>query len=317
MLLRGLLVALPASLYAFCGERRSTADTCERALPAVLRVVVLQKGKQVGIASGFFIRADGTALTAYHILKPGSDIEAILDNGQVLKVKSILGHSKTDIALLKVDVPGPVPFITLGDSDQLRRGEQVIHIGNSIYSETSEIEVGYVNKLKDDTPIWLKNFTSGDLAAKDSGLSFIKTTGAPRPGFSGGPLVNLKGEAVGLISRVFVQMHQTGLQQEGACIPSNFVKSIIDQLEGRGGVERPYLGFSFTDTHAGLAVLKVQKGSPAEQSGIEVGDILYEVNSNKLKSPEDLFQTIGYKSGVSLNFKVRRQGKVQDITLKI
>jgi serine protease Do len=311
MFFRGLLIAFPATLYAFSEAKGSTADSCERALPAVFRVLVSQGGKQVGIGSGFFIRPDGTALTAYHVLKPGAELEARLDNGEVMRITSTLGHAKTDIALLKVKVPGPVPFITLGDSDMLRRGEQVIHIGNSIYSETSDIEVGYINKLRDDTPAWLKAYTKGDLAPKDSGLTFIRTTGAPKPGFSGGPLLNLAGEAVGLISRLFVKMDQFGMQQEGACIPSNFIKTIIDQLEGKGSVARPYLGFSFTDTNSGLAVLKVQKGSPAERSGIQVGDILTEANSIKLATPEDLYQVIGYKSGY-LNLKVKREGKAMD-----
>mmetsp|Transcript_34716 Transcript_34716/g.61072 ORF Transcript_34716/g.61072 Transcript_34716/m.61072 type:complete len:317 (-) Transcript_34716:20-970(-) len=316
MFFRGLLVALPASLYAFCEPKLSTADACERSLPAVFRILVSQGGRQVGLGSGFFIKPDGTALTAYHVLKPGAVLEARLDNGRTYQIKPPLGHAKTDIALIKVSVTEPVPYIPLGDSDKLRRGEQVIHIGSSIYSDTSEIEVGYVNKLKDDTPPWLKDFVAGDIAPKDSGLTFIKTTGAPRPGFSGGPLINLEGQAVGLISRVFVQMHQTGLQQEGACIPSNFVKAIIDQLEG-GKVERPYLGFSFTDTSTGLAVLKVQKGSPAEVSGLQVGDIISEANGNKLRVPEDLFQTIGYRNGVELDFTVKREGKTHDIKVKI
>ena len=94
--------------------------------------------------------------------------------------------------------------VEMGDSSLLRRGEQVLHIGNTMFSDSNDIDVGYVKKLEDDTPQWLKLHTSGDLAPPESGLNFIKTTGSVRPGFSGGPLVNMKGEVVGLISRVFV-----------------------------------------------------------------------------------------------------------------
>jgi len=295
----------------------STAEVCEGTLPSVFRILVYHplNGTLVGIGSGFFIRPDGTALTACHVIIPQHKLKVKLDNGKELEAKFLAGHHPTDIGLIKVHTQDLVIPVKVGNSDQLKRGEQVIHIGNTMFSDSNDIDVGYVNKLDDDTPEWLKSQLKGDMAPPESGLSFIKTTGSVRPGFSGGPLVNMKGEVVGLISRVFVQMHQTGPEHEGASIPINFVETIIKQLEERGQVERPYIGCSFMKVEGGLGILKVQPGSPAEASGLKVGDVLLAVNNKKMKHPEDFFKVIGYQKGVEFKLEVLRSQKTINLTI--
>jgi len=115
-----------------------------------------------GIGSGFFIRPDGTALTAFHVIVPHSKLIAKLDNGDEFPVTWVNGHRDTDIALIRVTGMKNNPHLELGNSDLVRRGDQVLHVGNTMHSDTTDIEFGYVNKLKDDTPLWLQPYIQGD-----------------------------------------------------------------------------------------------------------------------------------------------------------
>ena len=322
---RKLIRLTPLTLYLSysCAEepprQLSTADVCDKVLPSVFRIILYHPQSSntiIGIGSAFFIKRDGTALTAYHVLTQNARAVARLESGEELEIEKIKGHSLTDIALIKVKVKKPVPVIELGDSNNVRRGEQVMHIGNTVFSDSNDIDVGYVNKLQDDTPDCLKQYIQGDPAPPDSGLNFIKTSGSVRPGFSGGPLVNMYGQAVGLISRCYVQMHPTGVQNEGASIPINFVKSIVKQLEISGKVERPYVGLSFTPHDPGLGVVKVQPGSPAEKAGLKVGDIILEANGKLMRTPEDFYKAVGYTIGVVLNVKALRDKQYIEVIIR-
>ena len=295
----------------------STADICEKILPSIFRIICIHPQTQEiqGVGSGFFIKKDGTGLTASHVLSPNHSFIAKLDTGEECSLKILNTHPLSDIALVKVKTTHPVPFLQLGDSEKNRRGEQVIHFGNSLYGTTTEIDVGYINKLKDDTPKWIDVHTNEKTDSMKSGISYILTSGSVRPGFSGGPLVNMNGEVIGLINRLYIRNQYPVQEHEGASVPINIVKSVIKQMELSGNVKRPYLGLSFTPSNPGLAIVKVQPGSPAERAGVKVGDILLTANSKAINNLEDLYAEIGFQIGIVIEFKVLRRAEQLILTV--
>jgi serine protease Do len=295
----------------------TTADVCEKVLPSVFRIISKHPATYdvQGVGSGFFIKKDGTGLTAHHVLYPKSILIAKLDSGEECPIEILNSHPLTDIALVKVKVQNPVPYLNLGNSDLNRRGEQVVQFGNTIFGTSTEISVGYINKLKDDMPKWVEIQTNENLESSRSGIKYIMTSGSVRPGFSGGPLVNMKGEVIGLISRLYIKAQSNLQDSEGASIPINIVKGVIKQMEISGTVKRPYLGISVSINYPGLAIVNVQNGSPAQKYGLKVGDIILSVNGKPINSSEDLFSEIGFKIGVILELKILRN--TEEIFIKL
>lgn len=289
-------------------EYKSTADVCEKVLPSVFRIHGNDGNTTISVGSGFFIRPDGTGLTAAHVVSKNLSYHAKLDSGQEYPMKILNSHPLSDIALIKVQAPTPVPYLTLSDSSKARRGEQIIHYGNTIFGSSTEIDVGYINKLFDDTPKWVEIQMTENIESFKSGIQYIITSGSVRPGFSGGPLVNMKGEVVGLIARLYIRGQGPSMEHEGASIPSNVVKGVIKQLELSGKVQRPYIGLSFVNHNPGLAVVKIQSGSPAEKAGLKIGDVVLTVNGRNVNSNEDILTVIGYNIGIILDMKINRDG---------
>lgn len=290
----------------------STADVCERMLPSVFRIVLLDPntGSHAGVGSGFCIRPDGTSLTAYHVINNSAQLLAKFDNGEKCPVKVISGDEATDIAIIKVS---PRPPAKLGSSALLRRGEQVIHFGNTMASDSVDIDVGYINKTRDDIPVWMRQNVQGDVKKPTSGLTFILTQGSARPGFSGGPLVNMSAEVIGLISRMYMHFDGTVLHHEGASIPIDFVMQVVESLERHGRLEKPYVGISFKPIEQGLALLVVQPGSPAAQGGLQVGDLVVEMNGVSMRTQDDFYHVLGYRKHAELKIKVQRGRKTLDL----
>lgn len=132
----------------------TTADICEKVLPSVFRIMVSspKSNRLVGLGAGFFIKPDGTAITAYHVLGPQYLLTAKLDNCDELDCKLLHYHKQTDIALIKVNVNREVACVELGDSDKLRRGQGVIHMGATYTSNFNDFDIGWVNRLNIQTP---------------------------------------------------------------------------------------------------------------------------------------------------------------------
>lgn len=292
----------------------STADVCERMLPSVFRIVLVDSvtGKYAGVGSGFCIRPDGTSLTAYHVINNSAQLLAKFDNGERCPVEVLKGDEGTDIALIKVT---PRPPAKLGTSSILRRGEQVIHFGNTLASDTVDIDVGYINKTRDDIPAWMRQYVQGDVTKPTSGLTFILTQGSARPGFSGGPLVNMNAEVIGLISRMYMHFDGSVMHHEGASIPIDFVMQVVESLEKHGRLEKPYVGISFKPIEQGLALLVVQPGSPAARGGLQVGDLVLEMNGTKMVTQEDFYHVLGYREHVELKMKVQRGRRVLEVVV--
>ena len=120
--------------------------------------------------------------------------------------------------------------------------------------------------------------------------------------------MNMKGEVVGLIARLYIRGQGPSMEHEGASIPSNVVKGVVKQLELSGKVQRPYIGLSFVNSDPGLVVVKIQSGSPAEKAGLRVGDVVLSANGRTVNSNEDILTVIGYNIGIILELKIKREG---------
>ena len=238
---------------------------------------------QVGMGSGVIIREDGYIVTNNHVIAGADQIEVTLENNKSYPARLVGTDPATDLALLKIDEDS-LPSIVLGDSDNLRLGEWVLAIG-SPYDLRSTITAGIVSAKGRSLPNY-----DGQYRVE----SFIQTDAAVNPGNSGGALINTMGELVGINTSI---ISLTGSYAGYSfAVPVNIVKKITDDLIRYGEVRRAMIGISMTDIKEGMArqfslesmegvyVAEVQPNSAADKGGIKVGDIITEINLNKVKN---------------------------------
>jgi len=267
-----------------------------------------------GVGSGFIIDKNGTILTNFHVVDGAQKIVVTLSDGKNYDAKVIGKDQKTDIAVIKIDAGDNLPAVTLGDSDRLEVGEWVMAIGN---------------------PFGLDHtVTSGIVSAKGRQIgsgpydNFIQTDASINPGNSGGPLINLRGEVVGINTAIFSQ--SGGNIGIGFAIPTNSVKELLPQLRDKGKVVRGYLGTTvqrITPEIAeslglkesnGALVADVVKGSPAERAGIKTGDIIVEFNRKEIKDSADLPAVVARVTpGTTVPLKVVRDGKQVSLPITV
>jgi serine protease Do len=268
--------------------------------------------KEIGSGSGFLISSDGLIVTNRHVVDDKTAIyDVSLNNGTRYPAKVLARDRGLDVAVIKIDVSG-LPFLTFADSDKLEVGESVIAIGNALGQFKNSVSTGVVSGLS-------RSIVAGDTTGKSELLDkVIQTDAAINPGNSGGPLLNLEGHVVGINVATVV-----GSSNVGFSLPINSVKSVISSVVKTGKIVRPYAGIRYTaitpetKSTLGLAVdygVLVQKGttasepavisgSPADKAGIVEGDIILEVNGQKINSN---FTTLirGKKIGDTLILKV-------------
>jgi Do/DeqQ family serine protease len=250
-----------------------------------------QTQEQVGTGSGVIISADGYIVTNNHVIKNASEIEITLNNKQSYKAKLIGTDSKMDIALLKIDVDEKLPYTTFGNSDSVKVGEWVLAVGNP-YNLTSTVTAGIVSAKARDLGI--------------SGIqSFIQTDAAVNPGNSGGALVNTRGDLVG-INTMISSMTGSYVGYSFA-VPSNIARKIIEDLMEYGNVQRGILGVQGGELNAtaskalginqteGFYIGTITKNSGAEKSGLQKGDIIVKLDSQKIATFADLSGYINTK----------------------
>jgi serine protease Do len=267
-----------------------------------------------GVGSGFIIDKNGTILTNYHVVDGAQKIVVTLSDGKNYDAKVIGKDQKTDIAVIKIDAGENLPVVTLGDSDHLEVGEWVMAIGN---------------------PFGLDHtVTSGIVSAKGRQIgagpydNFIQTDASINPGNSGGPLVNLRGEVVGINTAIFSQ--SGGNIGIGFAIPTNSIKELLPQLKEKGRVVRGYLGTTVQKItpeiaeslglkqNSGALVADVVKGSPAERAGIKTGDIIVEFDRNEVKDSADLPTVVARVTpGKTVQLKVKRDGKEVSLPITV
>ena len=267
-----------------------------------------------GVGSGFIIDRNGTILTNYHVVDGAQKIAVTLSDGKNYDAKVIGKDQKSDIAVIKIDAGRDLPAVTFGDSDRLEVGEWVMAIGN---------------------PFGLDHtVTSGIVSAKGRHIgtgpydNFIQTDASINPGNSGGPLINLRGEVVGINTAIFSQ--SGGNIGIGFAIPTNSVKELLPQLRDKGKVVRGYLGTTVQKITPEIAdslglkqtrgalVAEVLKGSPAERAGVKPGDIIMEFDRKEIKDSADLPPLVARVTpGTTVQMKILRDGKEATLPLSV
>jgi serine protease Do len=235
------------------------------------------------MGSGFAINSNGHIVTNNHVVEGATEIIVKLSDGRELTAKLVGRDPKTDLALLKVEATG-LPTIALGDSSELKVGEPVMAIGNPFGLEQT-VTTGIVS-------------ATGRVIGQGPYDDFVQTDASINPGNSGGPLINARGQAIGINAAIFSQ--SGGSVGIGFAIPSNQAKTVVMQLADSGHVSRSWLGvaiqpltpelakgFNLADAKGAL-VSNVTDDSPADKAGIKAGDIITEYDGRKVARTEDL-----------------------------
>lgn len=237
------------------------------------------------LGSGFIISPDGYVVTNSHVVKGAKDIKVTLWDGRNYDAKLVGMDEATDISILKIDLKG-LPFLKFGDSDSLRVGDWVIAIGNP-FGLGHTVTVGVVSA---------KGRSLGIARYED----FIQTDAAINPGNSGGPLLNLKGEVIGINTAILNPSGMATYAGIGFAIPSSLASGIVSSLIKEGKVKRAWLGVYIQEVSPEIAkamglpepfgalVTEVLSGSPAEKAGLKRGDIIIEFDGKKVKSFREL-----------------------------
>lgn len=264
--------------------------------------------------TGFFISSDGYIMTNHHLVDKAENVTILTLEDKEYKAKIVGADSNTDIALLKVDDKDLI-FAELGDSARLRVGEWVLAIGNPWGLEHT-VTAGIVSAKGRQV--------TGSLPLQD----FIQTDAAINRGNSGGPLVNMKGEVVGITSMIYSP--SGGNIGIGFAIPSNLAKKVVTQLKEKGKVVRGYLGIipqpiSEADkeyfklkSKKGALVAQVEPGTPADKAGLKQADVITEINGKPVKNDNDLrLKIYEIEPGTRVEIKVIREGKEKILTAKL
>lgn len=295
-------------------------EAVKKAKPCVVNITVRTSASKEGGGSGVIISADGFILTNTHVVQDAKTIQVMLSNGKKYSAYLVRAASDRDLAVIKVNTSGlPVP--RLGDSSRLQLGQTVIAIGNPLkFSWT--VTKGIVSALNRDVQ-----------ASKVLYRDLIQTDAAINPGSSGGALVNLDGELVGINTLVYTgtpsYSHAVGLS---FAIPINQAMDTAKQLM-KGKVKatpKPWLGISAVNVtkemaeaydfpvKSGVLVDSVTEFGPAAKGGIQAGDIITEINSQKILSVEDLKAMLnGFTPGSVIELTVWHQGKKKKVNVTV
>lgn len=285
--------------------------------------------QEIGSGTGFIISADGTILTNKHVATiPNTDeFKVVLNDGQTYDAKVLATDPANDIAFMKIEAKD-LPTVELGDSDTIHLGDTVIAIGNVLGQYRNSVTKGIVSGLG-------RTIRAGDSSGNTETLrDVIQTDAAINQGNSGGPLLNLAGQAIGI---------NTAIDREGQLIgfalPINIAKRDLDSLKSKGKIEQPYLGVRYViineavkqandltidygalvvrgDTREELAVIP---GSPADKAGIVENDIILEIDGQPVTEETDLASALGQKTvGQTVSLKVLSKGseKTVQVTLE-
>jgi serine protease Do len=271
-----------------------------------------QPGPMHGEGSGFIIRADGVIMTNAHVVNGASEVTVRMTDRREYTAKVIGVDTKSDIAIIKINAKD-LPTVKVGDSRQLKVGEWVLAIGAPFGFENSA--------------------TAGIVSAKgrtlDSGyVPFIQTDVPINPGNSGGPLFNMRGEVVGINSQIYSR--SGGYMGVSFSIPIDVAMQVSEQLQTTGHVARGKLGVVIQPVTQGLAdsfglpqpegalVASVEKGGPADTSGVEAGDVILKINGQALQDSSELPVAVASISpGTDVQLQLWRNHGARDVTVKL
>jgi len=273
----------------------------------------LQSGKSTSLGSGVIVSKEGHILTNHHVIANMTEIRVLLTDGRNVAAKLIGSDPNTDIAVLRIDT-NDIQALPFGDSEAVFQGQQVVAVGNPYGL--------------DGTATFGKVSATGRRTGNDSGLEYIQTDAAVNQGNSGGPLLNVRGEIIGINSSIFTKTG--GWQGISFAIPSNTAKRVMEGILKRGRLVRGWLGvnmqaltpriaqnFGVPDLK-GAIITSTMPGSPAERAGLQPGDVVRKVNGK----PIDDFQMLramiaSLEAGQKMEIEILRDGQPGKTTVTI
>lgn len=279
-----------------------------------------EERRQRGTGSGFIISQDGRLLTNAHVVAEADQVTVLLKDGRSFDGQVVGTDPVTDIAAIKINATG-LPIVKMGNSEILVPGQWAIAIGNPLGLDNT-VTAGIISAL---------NRSSSDVGAPDKRVSFIQTDAAINPGNSGGPLLNERGEVIGVNTAIINQA-----QGLGFAIPIELAERVVNQLFAKGRVEHPYLGIQMIDLtptirdeinqndvgfkvrqDQGVLVVRVLPNSPAVRAGLRPGDLVKAVNNAPIQSTDQLQQRVeAVPLGETLELEVNRNDQTQSIMIK-
>lgn len=339
--------AAPPAPVVVDGVRTSYADVVEKTSPAVVRIEAESKARRQpsqynpfgdddffrqfpmprqnpqprierGLGSGVIVSADGTILTNNHVVEGAEKITVLLSDNKSFEAKLVGSDRPSDLAVLKIEAQN-MPYLTLGNSDAVRVGDIVLAIGNPL-GIGQTVTAGIISAKGRRTGLSYGN-------NNDTFEDFLQTDAPINRGNSGGALVNLSGELIGINSQILSGGQGGGNIGIGFSIPSNMAKSVMEQLLRDGRVRRGMLGIGIQNLSedtaqalglkdtAGVLVSDVRKGSAAEKAGFKRGDVITAINGEKIDDSNVLRNKVaGTLPGTEIRISVLRDGSQQELT---
>lgn len=335
------------SVKNITSQEKAVIEAVKKASPAVVSVILTkdvpvfeeywsspfqffpeyrQKGtekRKIGGGSGFIISPDGFILTNKHVVEEENvDYTVVLNNGKKYSAKVLAKDPVNDVAVLKINAKN-LPTLVLGDSDKIQVGQSVIAIGYALGEFQNTVSVGVISGIG-------RNIIAGSSSGNIEELSeLIQTDAAINEGNSGGPLLNLSGEVIGINTAM-----ASGAENIGFAIPINTIKNVVEEVKKRGKITYPFLGINYIlinddikekynlSVNYGALIVKdnngisVVPGSAADKAGLQENDIILEVNGKKVSKDNPLNKIIlSKKPGDKIYLKILRKGKQMNLTV--
>ncbi|KAB2814679.1 trypsin-like peptidase domain-containing protein [Phaeocystidibacter luteus] len=270
-----------------------------------------------GTGSGVIISENGYIVTNNHVIANAQSVEVMLNDNREYEAEVIGTDPTTDIAVLKIAAEGLQP-LTIANSDDLRLGQWVLAVGNP-FNLNSTVTAGIVSA---------KGRSINIIDEQSAIESFIQTDAAVNPGNSGGALVNLNGDLVGI--NTAISTHTGSFEGYSFAVPSNLARKVVDDIIEYGQVQRAYLGVNITnvtpelseqfdlDLNTGVYIADVVEGSAAEDAGLERGDVITQINNRPVTRTSELLEVIGSKRpGDAVQVTVDRGGNSRSLNLTL
>jgi S1-C subfamily serine protease len=304
-------------------EESAVIEVVEKASPAVVSITAQQvvfnpftgpSTEDSSIGTGFIVEADGLVLTNKHVVAANNArYRVILKDGTDYEVQEIHRDPFVDLAILKINTSG-LPTVTLGDSSVLKVGQTAVAIGNALGKFSNTVTVGVISGIG-------RGITASSGLGQSEVLDdVVQTDAALNPGNSGGPLLNLSGEVVGINVAT-----TSGAENIGFSIPVNAIKPVLDDFKVKGRVVRPFLGVEYVIVTEDLSVLRdlpqgafiqrVVEDTPAAEAGLKAGDIIVKIDGEDINEKNTLAQMIRrHKVGDKMVLMVDRNGQELELT---
>ena len=309
-------VTVTGAAPAASGDSLSVAEIYERSAKAVVEITTSARqetpfggeGTQQAQGSGFVYDDEGHVITNQHVVAGATSAKVTFSDGSSYDAEVVGTDPSTDLAVLKVDAPASaLEPLALADSGELAVGEGVVAIGSPFGLEQT-VTAGIVSALN-------RQITAPNNFAIDNA---IQTDAAINSGNSGGPLLDLNGNVIGVNSQI--ESQSGGNVGVGFAVPSNTVKRIADALISDGKVEHAYLGVSTEDVEnvSGASIAEVRAGTPAERAGLESGDVVTAIDGEEISSADELRRAIdAQKPGDEVELSVRRGDGTETVTVTL